>query len=228
MNPQRLEKLFSVKIDFDLKNTFAKAWNLYMSQVLLHLSFMLFIFSIQGVFLLYLKDFMLLYSLILAPPLMTGFSLVANKSSQEVPVRYVDFFGGFKFWFLMISIWLIGQIMVALGLIVLIIPGIYLAVSYMFAPLFGVFGGLDFWKSLESSRKLVLQNFWKFLALFLILVSMNLAAIGFIFISPEAGFLVLIAICITLPLSFLVLYVVFEELTVDFLHEPTSIHAPES
>lgn len=228
MNPQRLEKLFSVKIDFDLKNTFAKAWNLYMSHVLLHLSFMLFIFSIQGVFLLYLKDFMLLYSLILAPPLMTGFSLVANKSSQEVAVRYVDFFGGFKFWFLMISIWLIGQIMVALGLIVLIIPGIYLAVSYMFAPLFGVFGGLDFWKSLESSRKLVLQNFWKFLALFLILVSMNLAAIGFIFISPEAGFLVLIAICITLPLSFLVLYVVFEELTVDFLHEPTSIHAPES
>lgn len=228
MNPQRLEKLFSTEIDFDLKFIFIKAWNLYKSQILLHSSFMLFIFSIQGIFLFYLKDFMILYSLIIAPPLLTGFSLVANKSSQEIPVRYADFFGGFKFWFLMISIWLIGQILVALGLIVLIIPGIYLAVSYMFAPLFGVFGGLDFWNALESSRKLVLKNFWKFLALFLILVSMNLAALGFVFIGPEAGFLALLAICITLPLSFLVLYVVFEELTVDFFDESTSIHASES
>jgi hypothetical protein len=224
MDSSRLDRLFSSEINFDLKNSFTKAWGLYKSQALLYVTFMFFILSIQGMFLFYLKDFMILYSLVLAPPLTTGFFLVANKTSLGFPVRYADFFGGFKFWFLMISIWLIGQILVALGLIALVIPGIYLAVSYLFAPLFGVFGGFDFWTSLELSRKLVLCNFWKFFTLFLILIGMNMLAAAFILISPQAGFMVLLAICVTLPMTFLVIYVVFEELTTEFLHESDPIH----
>lgn len=224
MDSSRLDRLFSSEVNFDLKNSFTKAWGLYKSQALLHVTFMFFILSIQGMFLFYLKDFMILYSLVLAPPLTTGFFLVANKTSLGLPVRYADFFGGFKFWFLMISIWLIGQILVALGLIALVIPGIYLAVSYLFAPLFGVFGGFDFWTSLELSRKLVLCNFWKFFTLFLILIGMNMLAAAFILISPQAGFMVLLAICVTLPMTFLVIYVVFEELTTEFLHDSDPIH----
>lgn len=228
MDPTKLDKLFAAEIDFEIQYSFAKAWELYKSQVLLHLTFMLFIFSIQGIFLFYFKDFIFLYSLVLAPPLLTGFSLVANKTSQEFPVRYADFFGGFKFWFLMISIWLIGQILVVLGLIALIIPGIYLAVSYMFAPLFGIFAGLNFWKSLESSRKLVSCNFWKFFSLFLIVITFNLAAFGIVLIAPQAAFLALIASGITIPMSFLVLYVVFEEITIDFFDDSTPNHESES
>lgn len=224
MDSSRLDRLFSSEVNFDLKNSFTKAWGLYKFQALLYVTFMFFILSIQGMFLFYLKDFMILYSLVLAPPLTTGFFLVANKTSLGLPVRYADFFGGFKFWFLMMSIWLIGQILVALGLVALVIPGIYLAVSYLFAPLFGVFGGFDFWTSLELSRKLVLCNFWKFFTLFLILIGMNMLAAAFILISPQAGFMVLLAICVTLPMTFLVIYIVFEELTTEFLHESDLIH----
>ncbi|MDI1324825.1 MAG: hypothetical protein PSV36_18925 [Algoriphagus sp.] len=213
----KLEKLLSTEIDFDIKSSFAKAWELYKSQALLHLTFMILLFSIQGLFVIYLADYIALYSLLLAPPLYTRFFLVANKSSHGQSVRYMDFFGGFGYWFLMLSIWLIAQILIVIGLFALVIPGIYLAVSYMFSALFGIFGGFDFWTSLEYSRKLVTRNWWKFFQFFLILVLMNLIGAVFVLINPVAAILFIVAICISLPMTFLVIYVVFEELTRDAL-----------
>ncbi len=216
----KLEKLLSTEIDFDIKSSFAKAWELYKSQALLHLTFMILLFSIQGLFVIYLKEYIALYSLLLAPPLYTGFFLVANKSSHGQQVRYLDFFGGFGYWFLMLSIWLVAQILIVIGLFALVIPGIYLAVSYMFSALFGIFGGFDFWTSLEYSRKLVTRNWWKFFQLFVIIVAMNLIGAVFVLINPVAAILFIVAICISLPMTFLVIYVVFEELTRDALAEP--------
>jgi len=213
----KLEKLLSNEIDFDIKASFAKAWELYKSQALLHLTFMILLFSIQGLFVIYFADYIALYSLLLAPPLYTGFFLVANKSSHGQPVRYADFFGGFGYWFLMLSIWLIAQILIVIGLFALVIPGIYLAVSYLFAALFGIFGGFDFWTSLEYSRKMVTKNWWKFFQFFLILVTMNLVGAAFVLINPIAVILFIVAICVSLPMTFLVIYVVFEELTKEAL-----------
>ncbi len=228
MTHPKLEKLLSTEIDFDIKASFAKAWELYKSQALLHLTFMILLFSIQGLFVMYMLQYVTLYSIFLAPPLYTGFFLVANKSSHGQSVRYMDFFGGFGYWFLMLSIWLVAQILIVIGLFALVIPGIYLAVSYMFSALFGIFGGFDFWTSLEYSRKLVTRNWWKFFQFFLILVVMNLIGAAFVFINPVAVILFIVAICISLPMTFLVIYVVFEELTKEALssdeNEPETIH----
>ena len=117
----------------------------------------------------------------------------------------------------MISIWLVAQILIVIGLFALVIPGIYLAVSYMFSALFGIFGGFDFWTSLEYSRKLVTRNWWKFFQFFLILVVMNLIGAAFVLINPITAILFIVAICISLPMTFLVIYVVFEELTKEAL-----------
>jgi hypothetical protein len=62
----------------------------------------------------------------------------------------------------------------------------------------------------------------------MILIGMNMLAAAFILISPQAGIMVLLAICVTLPMTFLVLYVVFEELTTEFLHESDPIHESKS
>jgi hypothetical protein len=217
MTHPKLEKLLETEIDFDLTNSFAKAWDLYKSQALLHVTFMIFLISIQGLFFLYLKDYLVLYSVFLSPPLYTGFFLVANKSSQQEEVRYADFFGGFRFWFLMMSIWLIAQILILIGFIAFVIPGVYLSVSYLFASLFGIFGGFDFWTSLEYSRKLVTKNWWKFFQLFLALVMMNLLGATLVLINPIFSILFIAYISISMPLTFLVIYVVFEELTKEAL-----------
>lgn len=220
MQNLKLEKLIaSAEIRFDIKDAFIKAWEMYKSQALLHSSFMLLMLSLQGIFVLYAPQFTLVYSIILAPPLYTGFFLVANKISIGEKVNYGDYFAGFNYWMLMFSIWLIGQILVSLGLILFIVPGIYLAVSYMFAVLFGIFGGFDFWNSLEYSRKMVSRNFWQFFVLALVLLLINVVPAGLPLLFPSGAVIFAFWICVSLPVSLFVVYVIFEELTQEVFIE---------
>jgi hypothetical protein len=78
MNSDKLQRLLESDIDFDLQAAFAKAWEIYRSQALLHVSFMFLVLTIQAGVVFYLEAYMLLYSLLIAPPLYSGFYLVAN------------------------------------------------------------------------------------------------------------------------------------------------------
>lgn len=226
MQNQKLDRLISTAyIEIDIRESFIKAWEMYKSRALLHSSYMMLMLTIQGAFVLYASQFSILYSLILAPPLYSGFFLVANKISMGEQVNYGSYFGGFNYWILMFSIWLIAQILISIGLILLVIPGIYLAVSYMFAVLFGIFGGFDFWKSLEYSRKLVGRNFWQFLGLAVLLLLINVGPAALSLVSPNAAMFYALWLCVSFPVSFFVLYVIFEDLVADALieEEPTNL-----
>ena len=209
MNSDKLQRLLESDVDFDLKAAFAKAWEIYRSQALLHVSFMFLVLTVQAGFVVYLEQYVLVYSLLIAPPLYSGLYLVANKISLGLPVTYADYFGGFRYLWLSFSIWLIAQVLIVFGLFALIVPGVYLAVGYFFAVLMGMFGGFDFWTSMELSRRLVTRNWWKFFGLVLILIGMNLATL------ITFG----MALVITLPMTFFVGYVIFEDLTREVLAE---------
>jgi hypothetical protein len=220
MQEDKLARLIETSnVDFDIQNVFLKAWELYKSRALLHSSFMLLMLSIQGIFVLYAAEFSLVYSILLAPPFYSGYFLVANKISNREAVKYGDFFGGFGYWMITVSIWLIAQMIVAVGLLLFIVPGIYLAVSYIFATLFGIFGGFNFWQSLEYSRKLVARNFWMFLAFVLILAIINLGPAALSLLNPGFAIAFAVWICVSIPISFLAVYVVFEELTSEVFTE---------
>jgi uncharacterized membrane protein len=212
MNPAKLNRLMAVPVDFDIKESFAKAWVLFKAQAWLHVMYMLLILSIQGLVVIYVKEYMIIYSAFLAPPLYSGFFLIANKISRGEQVFYPDFFGGFRFWLPLVVISLLSQIMIAVGLFALVIPGVYLAVSYLFAMLMGIFGGLDAWQAMEWSRKLITRNWWQFFALLMILIAMNV--VGLLL----AG----VGLLVTFPITFLVLYVIFEELTQEVFSEDSS------
>jgi hypothetical protein len=208
----KVDRLLTVPVQVDIKASFARAWELYKAHPFFFSLFMLLIVSIQGMVVIYVQAYMIVYSTLLAPPLYAGFYLVANKISRGEEVIYPDFFGGFRFWIPTAVISLLTQVLIAIGLIALIIPGIYLAVGYLFAIQMGIFGGLDPWSAMEWSRKLITRNWWRFLGLLLVLVVLNvlgllLAGIGLLF---------------TVPLTFLVLYVVFEEITREVFSEEES------
>lgn len=208
----KVDRLLTVPVQVDIKASFARAWELYKAHPFFFSLFMLLIVSIQGMVVIYVQAYMIVYSTLLAPPLYAGFYLVANKISRGEEVIYPDFFGGFRFWIPTAVISLLTQVLIAFGLIALIIPGIYLAVGYLFAIQMGIFGGLDPWSAMEWSRKLITRNWWRFFGLLLVLVVLNvlgllLAGIGLLF---------------TVPLTFLVLYVVFEEITREVFSEEES------
>jgi len=188
--------------DFDVKESFRKGWEIFKLNALNSLAYMMFIASVQLLIYMYFPEGMLLYSILLFPGLIGGFFLVANKTSQNEPVNYPDFFQGFQYYIPLVLINVVGQVLVALGIFLLILPGIFLMVSYMFAFLIAIFAGTDFWQSLELSRKIIYLQFKKFFILFLVLLLLN-----------GLGLLILIGLLVTVPISMYVVYAAFESVT---------------
>lgn len=218
MDSERFERLLESDWQLDFQGVFIKAWELFKSQALLFVTFTLLIFSTAMLFVVYLQPYTILFSALLAPPLYAGFYLVANRISRGESVIYPDFFAGFNYWLITVGISLVSQVLTALGLFLFVIPGIYLLVAYMLAVPMGIFGGLDLWSAMEMSRKLVTRFWWKFFALLLLLILYN--GLGALLLG--------VGILITFPMTFLVIYVIFEELTAEVFSEEKFTHEPLS
>lgn len=209
MSREKLAQLRERGYDFDIVNILDRGYRMFMAHPLLSISYTLLIITLQLLFVLYLREVTFLYALLLAPPLFSGFYFVANKISTGQPVAYPDFFKGFSVAWAVISIWLIGQILTALGIFAFVLPGIYLAVAYSFSVLMAIFGGFDFWTALEESRKLITVRWWKFLGFSMVLLVINL--IGLL----PYGLLLPVSI----PITFYATYILFEDLTRDIFAE---------
>jgi uncharacterized membrane protein len=150
----------------------------------------------------YAEDYLFIFTIFLAGPLFAGFYLVANKISRNEQVIYPDFFKGFRYYLPVVLVWLVGQVLTVLGLFALILPGVYLMVGYMFAVLISLFSGLDFWESLEFSRKVVHKKWSKFFIFGLVLALMNVLG----------AFAFGVGLVITIPVTYYAIYHVFEGL----------------
>jgi hypothetical protein len=202
MNKKSLVLLLDEGYDFNIEASFRKGWEIFKDNAVNSVAYMMFIASIQLLVVVYLPEFMLLYSILLFPALIGGFFLVANKTSQNEAVQYPDFFQGFQYYIPLVLINVVGQVLVALGLFLLILPGIFLMVSYMFSFLIALFAGTDFWQSLELSRKIIYLQFKKFFILFLLLLILNVL-----------GALLLIGLLVTVPVTMYIVYAAFESVT---------------
>jgi hypothetical protein len=114
-------------------------------------------------------------SSILSPIFMAGFYIVAFKLAKGRSVTFSDFFRGFNnFLQIFLTNW-VGSLLIVIGLILLVIPGIYLMVAYFFAIPLVIEKRLDFWTALETSRKVVTKQWFSFLGFGLLLFLVNLA-----------------------------------------------------
>ena len=90
-----------------------------------------------------------------------------------------DAFAGFKLAF--VQLMLVGTVsfaLVCVGLVFLILPGIYLFVAWMgFAPLLVIDKKLEFWPAMELSRKVVHKHWWKMFGLLILSVLVALAGV---------------------------------------------------
>ena len=202
MDKKHLDQIVEGSFDFDIKKALIKGWETYNKVTIYSISFTLLILSLQFLFMYYAEDFIFVFSFFLAGPLFAGFYLVANKISLDEKVIYPDFFKGFRYYLPVVLVWIVGQLITVLGIFALILPGIYLMVGYMFGVLISLFSGLDFWQSLEYSRKIVHKKWGKFFAFGLVLGVMNLVG----------ALLMGVGLVITIPVTYYSIYHVFEGL----------------
>lgn len=140
--------------------------------------------------------------ILLGGPAMASYFHLAHLASKGQQIEISDFFRGFDKSGKLIKLSLLIFLIVSLGLIMLIIPGIYFAVSYVFAHLFVWFYDKDPGEAIRLSKITVSGNFGQIFLLFLILAGINLL-----------GLMALgVGILLTMPFSFCVVYAAFDDI----------------
>ncbi len=107
---------------------------------------------------------------------------------------------------------LVSSLLTTLGLILLILPGIYLAIGYLFTFLLIQDRKLDFWCAMEVSRRVITAQWWRVFGL--MIVAGFLACLGIIAL--------FIGIFVTLPILFGAIVYAYE----DLVNPPAAPSAP--
>lgn len=122
-------------------------------------------------------------------PFLAGINMIGIRRAADQPVSFNEMFSHFGRFVPLVLTGLLMMVLVYVGLLLLILPGIYLSVAYMLAIPLVVERGLSPWQALETSRKAISQHWFKAFGLFLVLglimgVSALALGIGLIWTIP--------------------------------------------
>jgi uncharacterized membrane protein len=141
-------------------------------------------------------------SFAVSTPLLMGNFVVSAKLLQGQTPEFGDFFSGFQFVLPLLLLSLVAGIFIGIGMVLLIIPGVYLIVAYMFSSYLIIDRGLDFWPAMELSRHTVTPRWFNYFVFAFLLLVLNLAGA----VALGVGLLV------TLPLSFCIMTVAYSKI----------------
>lgn len=143
-----------------------------------------------------------LVSIIITGPLGAGWYIVSAKLLQRQTVQFGDFFAGFRYFLPLVLYTVVASLLIMLGFVLLIIPGVYLLVSYTFATLLILDRRLDFWQAMETSRKTVQRHWFGIFVFLLLLLLLNLGG----------ALLLGVGLLVTIPWSMCAITVAFHEI----------------
>jgi uncharacterized membrane protein len=119
-----------------------------------------------------------LLSVLLSGPLMAGLYFYLLKRIRGESVRTETAFAGFRHS--LVHLFLasfVSQVLTVLGLVCLILPGLYLLVAWLFTFPLVIDKRLEFWTAMRLSRKVISKHWWKFAGFLVVLGLLNLAGL---------------------------------------------------
>jgi uncharacterized membrane protein len=128
----------------------------------------------------------------ISTPLLMGNFIVSAKLLHGQAPEFRDFFTGFQYFLPLLLLSVVAGVFISIGTLLLIIPGVYLAVAYLFASYLVVDRRMDFWPAMELSRRTVNPRWFGFFAFVLLVAVLNLAG----------AVLLGVGLLVTIPLSF--------------------------
>jgi uncharacterized membrane protein len=115
-------------------------------------------------------------------PLVGGWYYYFLRRIRGEPATLGDLFGGFtRAYGNLVAIGILAPMFTLVGLILLVLPGIYLIVAYSFAYVLATDKRLSFWQSMETSRRTITPQWWRVLGLILLGIPfalLGMAALG--------------------------------------------------
>jgi hypothetical protein len=123
---------------------------------------------------------------------MGGLYYLLLKLIRGERAEFGDAFAGFSLAFLQLFLCgLVTGLLTAVGVLLCLLPGIYLAVAWAFALPLVVDKKMEFWAAMELSRKVVTRHWWTFFGLMLvnllvILLGLMVCCVGVYIAQPVA------------------------------------------
>ena len=184
-----LERLINEGYEFKLQNYINDGFALFKKNIGGFAGFYAILFSVFFVVGLIFGDYATFITNLLQPILVAGALIVANDIYRGKSPDFLRFFDGFKHFLGLFILSLVSGLLIVVGIIFLIVPGIYLAVSYSFANMFVIFLGYEFWPAMELSRQIITKNWWQFFGFLIIIGLINIGGllacgVGVIFTAP--------------------------------------------
>jgi hypothetical protein len=159
--PKSVEDLVAHGYEVNLRDYLRQGWENFKRYPTGFLGFaMLFTVASQGP-LAFARIFGQLISVFVQVMMMAGLAMVVWKQMQRDPIRFSDFFPDWNTVGRLLVCTIVGLLLIAVGLFVFVVPGIYLLVAYTFSYMLIVDRGYSAWQALEASRRVVNRNWWK-------------------------------------------------------------------
>ena len=118
-----------------------------------------------------------IFASIAVMPMFIGIHIMGMRHAESKSVSAVSIFGYFNKIPTVFLCYFIMVIMITLGMFLLILPGIYLTIAYMFAMPLVVEKNMPAWQALEVSRKALTRKWFPMFGILLLMGIVNTLAI---------------------------------------------------
>lgn len=159
---------------FSIPLVLSDAWVLFKRYSIGFIFFTLIIFVINAI-LFFVPVVGILALLFLNPAFLGGYIIVAQRLKREEKVNFKLLFKGFRYTFALFTAIFVPFLIVILGLIIFVIPGLFIGGIFILAPCFVIFERKRKWQSLLESYHITMKNKMIFISLFGLMFLLNLA-----------------------------------------------------
>lgn len=186
----------------------AYGWNFFLHNAIsgLYAALALFSTALLGVVTLIFTDALLpslLMTIFSGGFSLCGFVFLMQRLQRQLPFSFYALFHFYKEHWRNITLFAIAFATLSFtGFLLFIIPGIWFLSRYLFAPILVVDRQYHFWHALESSRKTISHHGQRLPSIL----------IGFVLLNMLAALCFVLPLLITLPITFVVLLEVYEQL----------------
>jgi uncharacterized membrane protein len=115
-------------------------------------------------------------STVIMLPLLAGFIIISLMLCRNQQTEFVRFFWGFRHLVPLLLFTIVSTAFILIGFMVLVLPGLYVTVAYLFAPYIIVDKNVDFWPAMEISRKKINKHWFGMAAFCVVLLAINVIA----------------------------------------------------
>lgn len=185
-NPKNLQSVIDENYTVKIEDYISRGWEIFKLNPVLLIGYIVLLLVISLLLLLVAaflqnavgpelsQSLFNLTNIIISPPLWGGLFIGCFILHKGQSLKFDNFFSGFQYFSQLVIASLVSGILVVLGVILCIIPGIYLGVSYSFMIPLILDRGLNFWDAMETSRKIVSKQWFSIFAFLLVTFLINL------------------------------------------------------